>query len=601
MSDAAIVFAVLGVLVVVFVGNWLPVELVAIGGSLTLAATGVLTVEQSLAGFGDTTIIFIAALFVVSEGIDASGVTTWAGQELIARAGASRTRLVTLTMLLVALLTAVISVNGAVAALLPMVVVVALRVGEYQSQLLMPLAFGAHAGALLTLTGTPVHILVSDAAVDAGAGSFSYFEFALAGIPAVAGAIAIVVVFGPRLLPRRNPATMPPDLSDHARTLIDQYALGQWVARLHVNAGSSLVGTRVSDLGDAAHPELTVFAIDERDRLRPGDATIRAGDALVARGEAEAIHEFATRYELIRAEGDPRDRDTLINPRVGVAEVVVPPRSEIVGTTMYPGMVTASGDYVVLAIQRNGENLDSRPTRLAAGDTLLLQGAWAALDDRIERDRDVRVVDAPAAVRRQALPMGPGARPALLILTAMVVLLATGAVPPAVAALLAAGVMILTRVVSVQQAYRSISWTTVVLVGAMIPLSEAFQRSGAADRISDTLIAVVGDAGPHALLVAVFVLTAVLGQLISNTATALIVIPIAVTAAADLGVSVRPVLMCVTVAAAAAFLTPVATAANLVVMEPGDYEFSDYWKLGLPMLLLFMLVATVLVPVVWAF
>lgn len=248
MSDIAVVFVVLGVIVMLFVGNWLPVELVAIGGSLALAATGVLTVEQSLAGFGDTTVIFIAALFVVSEGIDSSGITTWAGQELIARAGASRTRLLTFTMLLVALLTAVISVNGAVAALLPMVVVVALRLGEHQSQLLMPLAFGAHAGALLALTGTPVHILVSDAATDAGAGGFSYFGFALIGIPAVAGAIAIVVFFGSRLLPSRNPATMPPDLSDHARTLIDQYALGQWVSRLHVRAAqrSSVHACRIS-------------------------------------------------------------------------------------------------------------------------------------------------------------------------------------------------------------------------------------------------------------------------------------------------------------------------------------------------------------------
>jgi di/tricarboxylate transporter len=465
----------------------------------------------------------------------------------------------------------------------------------------MPLAFGAHAGALLALTGTPVHILVSDAAADAGAGGFSYFEFALVGVPAVAGAIAIVVLFGSRLLPDRNPAALPPDLSDHARTLIDQYALGEWVSRLHVRAGSALVGTRVSDLGHTADPGLTVFALHGAGGLRSGDATIQAGDVLVARGEAEVIQAFATRHDLVPPAGDPNDRDTLINRRVGVAEVVVPPRSEIIGTMMFPGMVTASGDYVILAIQRNGEHLDARPTRLAVGDTLLLQGAWDALDERIERDPEVLVVNAPAAVRRQALSLGPGARPALGILAAMVLLLATGAVPPAVAALLAAAAMIVAGVVGVHQAYRSISWTTVVLVGAMIPLSDAFQQSGAADRVSDTLIAVVGDAGPHALLVGLFVLTAVLGQLISNTATALIVIPIAVTAAADLGVSVRPVLMCVTVAAAAAFLTPVATPANLMVMEAGGYEFSDYWKLGLPMLLLFMLVATLLVPVFWAF
>ena len=201
MSDAAIVYLVLGVVVALFIWNKVPVEVVAVGSALTLAATGVLSLDQALAGFGDTTVLFIAALFVVSEGIDSTGVTTWAGQQLIDRAGSSKTKLIVLMMLLVALLTAVISVNGAVAALLPMVVVIALRVGRAPSSLLMPLAFGAHAGSLLALTGTPVHILVSDAALEAGEAGFSYFEFGLVGVPVVIGAIAIVVLFGTRLLP----------------------------------------------------------------------------------------------------------------------------------------------------------------------------------------------------------------------------------------------------------------------------------------------------------------------------------------------------------------------------------------------------------------
>ncbi|HEU5113187.1 MAG TPA: SLC13 family permease, partial [Acidimicrobiia bacterium] len=185
MSDAAIVYLVLVAVVALFIWNKLPVEVVAVGSALTLAATGVLDLDQALAGFGDTTVLFIAALFIVSEGIDSTGVTTWAGQQLINRAGTSRTRLVVFMMLLVALLTAVISVNGAVAALLPMVVVIALRVGRAPSSLLMPLAFGAHAGSLLALTGTPVHILVSDAAIEAGEAGFGYFEFGLVGVPVV--------------------------------------------------------------------------------------------------------------------------------------------------------------------------------------------------------------------------------------------------------------------------------------------------------------------------------------------------------------------------------------------------------------------------------
>ena len=211
------------------------------------------------------------------------------------------------------------------------------------------------------------------------------------------------------------------------------------------------------------------------------------------------------------------------------------------------------------------------------------------------------VVDQPGLVRRQAVPLGPGAKKAIVMLGGMVVLLATGAVPPAVAGLLAACAIVLLRVLSVEQCYRAISWTTVILVAGMIPLSTAMQESGAAAKLADGLVRIVGDAGPRALLLGLFLLTAILGQLISNMATALIVIPVAISAAADMDVSAKPVLMSVTVAAAASFLTPVATPANLMVMGPGGYRFGDYWKLGLPLLVLFGVVATLLVPVFWSF
>jgi di/tricarboxylate transporter len=202
-------------------------------------------------------------------------------------------------------------------------------------------------------------------------------------------------------------------------------------------------------------------------------------------------------------------------------------------------------------------------------------------------------------VRRQAVPYGPGARRVTVIVLGMVVLLATGAVPPAVAGLLAAGALVVTRVVSVDQAYRSVSWTTVVLVAGMIPLSTAMRTSGAAEQVADRLVDVVGDAGPYPLLVGIFVVTAVLGQLVSNTATVLIVIPIAVSAAASLDVSTLPVLMSLNVASSAALLTPMATAANMMVMGPGGYRFGDYARLGLPLLVWFFVVAVGVVPVFW--
>jgi di/tricarboxylate transporter len=600
MSDAAIVYLVLAVVVVLFIWGSLPVEVVAIGAALTLAGTGVITVDQSLAGFGDSTVIFIAALFIVSEGIDSTGITTWAGQWIIAKAGDDRTRLIILMMLLVAVLTAVISVNGAVAALLPMVVVVAVRSHQPSSRLLIPLAFGAHAGSLLALTGTPVHILVSNAAIDAGEAGFNYFEFGLVGIPIVIGAIGLVLAFGSRLLPDRHPDSIPRDLSDHARTLVRQYAPGEWIARLEVTETSPLTGAQVASIDVVGYPDMSVVEVQGRGVIDAA-ATISPGTVFTMRGPSQSINQFALDNGLNRRPCALSGETELMNRQVGVVEVVIPPRSQIVGEHVFPGMTTSSGDFVVLAVQRQGEDLGLEPSRLAVGDTMLLQGTWDALDRELDTAVDVMVVDAPATVRRQAVPMGPGARRALVIMVGMVVLLATGLVPAAVAALLAAGALILTRVLTIPQAYRAVSWTTVILVGAMIPLSTAVEQSGVAADIAELLVKTVGNAGPHALLLGLFIITAIFGQLISNMATALIVIPIAVSASIDLGVSVRPVLMCVTVAAAAALLTPVATPANLMVMEPGGYKFGDYWKLGLPMMALYLLVAVLVVPVFWPF
>jgi di/tricarboxylate transporter len=260
-------------------------------------------------------------------------------------------------------------------------------------------------------------------------------------------------------------------------------------------------------------------------------------------------------------------------------------------------MVTESGDLVVLAVQRKGEDLVG-DVELAVGDTMLMQGEWGALEYHLD-DPELLVVDQPSLVRRQAVPLGPGAKRALVILAAMVVVLATGALPAAVAGLVAAGAIVVSGVLTIDQAYRGIAWTTVILVAGMISLSTAMTTSGAAQTLADNLAAAVN--GPYALLVGLVALTFVLGQLISNMATALIVIPIAVSAAAELDVSPKPVLMAVCVASAAAFLTPVATPANLMVMEPGGYRFTDYWKLGLPLLALFGLVAVLLVPAIWSF
>jgi len=524
VADSTITFIVLGAVVVLFVSNRIPVAVIAVGTALSLWATGVLDIEQATAGFGDPTVLFIAGLFVVSEALDATGVTVWVGQQLIHHAGTGRARIVLYMSIVCALVTAFITPNASVAALVPVVVAISVRLNLSTSQLLIPLAFSAHAGSLLALTGSPVSVVVSDAADEAGIGPFGFFEFALAGIPVAIGTIAIIVFLGPKLLPYRNPESLPADLSRLGGKLERQYRID---------------GERSGEL-------------------------------------------FGRRY--------------------GAAEIVIPPRSNLIGERFYRGMVTESGELRVLSVLRDGKAIDDdEQIELAAGDSMIVRGTWKALSHHIEADSDVLAVDRPDLVRRQTVPLGIGAKESIAVLVVMVALLITDLVPPVVASLGAAGALILLGVLSIEQSYRAIAWTTVILVAGMIPLSVAMRTTGAAEQLAGYLVDIVGDAGPYPLLIGLFILTATLGQLISNMATALIVIPVALSAAAELDVAAGPVLMSLNVATSAALLTPVATPANLMVMEPGGYKFNDYWKIGLPILVWFFVIAVFWVPVIWKF
>ncbi|GAA4048699.1 SLC13 family permease [Agromyces indicus] len=520
-------FVILALAMVGFVSGRVPIALVAVGVALALWATGVITLPQALAGFGDSTVIFIATLFVVSEALDATGVTAWAGQQVIGRAGTGRRQLTVVIALMVAVLTAFISLNGAVAALLPVVVVVALNAGIAPSRLLLPLAFSSHAGSLLALTGTPVNVLVSDAAANAGGERFGYFEFALAGLPLLAITVAILVTFGDRLLPERN--------------------------------------------------------ADQLD-------TAPADPAAMAR-------EFRRSYDLTH------DTGTFYTPDEGVAEVMITPRSEYIGRKVFPGMTTLRENLVIIAIKRNGERHattdETEPEALRPGDSLLVRGPWDALE-RYVRLPGIIPVTQPQSLRR-AVPLGRGAKRAIGVLVAMVVLLASGLVPAVVAGLLAAGALVLLRVLDLPQVWRSIQWSTVVLIAGLIPLSTAFIETGAAELVAGWLLDLVGTASPHLALLAICLLTLLLGQVISNAATVLVMIPIAVSVAATLDASVQPFMMALTVVGAAAFFTPIATPVNLMVLEPGGYRFGDYWRLGTPLALAYVVIAVLWVPLIWPF
>ncbi len=587
--------------IAMFAWNRLPVVAVAIAAALSLWAMGLVTLEQALGGFGDGAVLFIASLFIVSAALDKTGVTAWAGQFLIAKAGKNnQSRLLAIVMAAVGCLAALIRGGGAVAALMPVVVMASIQLRQSPAQLLMPLAFAAHAGANMLLTGAPKNILVSEALEDAGLEGFAFAEFAYVGVPLLAGTMLIILLVGKRLLPQKTSVRLSADFSRHAETLVEHYGLRDGVFRMRVRESSPFVGAAPTNLEVGDPARLQIMAVQAGGSGLPlrEPALVSQGDYLLVRGEAQAAAELAAEKHLALRE--EAAGTAMFNHRSGLAEVIIPPRSALIGRAMHPGMATDSGDLIVLAVQRAGVDLNLRDPRLKAGDTILLEGSWEALDVRL-RDPDVLVVNSPDLVRRQAVPMGAGAGMAVAVLAGLVVLLATGIVPPVVAGLVSAGILIVAGTVTVEESYRAIHWTTVILVGAMMPMSVAMVQSGAAQFVADHLVAMTGAAGPIAFLAGLFVLTASLGQIMSNTATTMLVIPVAMAAATSMGISPRPILMSLCIAGSASFLTPIATTTNLMVMGPGGYAFGDYWKLGLPLMIWFFFMAVFYVPLVWRF
>ncbi len=430
MTPIQSVAIILLVVMALFVWNRLPVIVVAFATALALWATGIVTLNEALAGFGDPSVAFIAALFVVSAALEATGVTAWVGQKLVGDPGrSSLDRLLLTLMALSAGLTALISANGAVAALLPIASVAAVRLSVAPSRVLLPLAFAAHAGSNLVLTGAPKNVLVSDALVDAGFAGFGYFEFAFVGVPLVAGTLLIVALLGHRLLPERRSRSVPADLSRHARVLVEQFGLVSDTFKLRVRRQSPLVGRDV-----AAEPpwpaDLRVLSMVSGATGQPLRGPVSEGDFLLVRGEGAAVTSFAQEHGLaFRDLEEQGGADTRFSaapaalPRSSSAPLGARRRAGLPGHD-HGGRRSRRARHPAQRVDRaEGE------TELAVGDTLLLQGTWKALDQRLGTP-DVLIVDSPELVRRQAVPLGKGASLVLAVVAGMILLLATGAVPP---------------------------------------------------------------------------------------------------------------------------------------------------------------------------
>ena len=627
-------FVVLGVAIIFFIFGRLRSDVVALLSLITLFLAGIVTLDQALSGFGNSTVIMIAALFIVGEGLSRTGVTAWLGERMLRLAGNNKLRLLVVMMAGTAVLSAFISNTGTVATLMPAVTSAAWHIGSVPSKFLMPLAFAANSGGLLTLTGTPPNIIVNEILLGAGLEGFGYFEFALIGLPLLIAAILYMTLVGRRMLPARKTEERPADLTESVGELARDYTLEGNLYWLRVRYGSALVGRTLAQAALGRDYNVSVLRIEhlhrpngrqldraERRRLKvresleklqpdqvdtvpSAETVIQSNDVLLVNGTQEAIERVMIRFNVgvqRASSADEELADLLLSHEVGVAEVLLTPRSAYIGRTLSEGHFAKKFNVQVLSIRRQDKEVKRRQTRMRFGDALLVRGKWEDIELFRNESRNFVVVGSPESMARQVVELSPQAVIAALTLVFMIVLMVTGIVPAVIAALIAAIVMVLGGCLSMEQAYRSISWRSVVLIAAMIPMSIALQVTGGAEFLADGLVNTLGTVGPLALMSGVFILTTAFSQVINNSATTVLVAPIVLQAAGDLGVSPYPLMMTVAISASTAFLTPIGTTTNLMVSAPGSYAFKDFIKVGLPLVIIFFLLCLGLVPLIWPF
>ncbi len=626
-------FAILAITIVLFISGRIRSDLVALISVLALFLSGTISLDQALSGFSDSTVIMIASLFVVGEGLSRTGVTAWLGEKILELAGSNKVRLLVVLMVGTALLSAFISNTGTVATLLPAVVSAAWRIGSVPSRFLIPLAFSANTGGLLTLTGTPPNIVVADTLANAGYEPFSYFEYALIGFPLLIAAVFYMTLWGRRLLPRRKAEDRPTELAEEVGQLADTFALADELYRLRVRYSSPLIGQSLAQAalghdygvsvlrvdaspssGDQSvterEPVLTtaierIEKLQDREPTVPGAGTvIKSQDVLLVKGNGEAVYRLMADFNLgvLPVEDDAEGlSEVLLSSEVGIAEVLLTPRSMYIGRTVVQSHFAEKFGVQVLSIRRGDQSLVHADEKLTFGDALLVRGRWVDIEQLQNEKRNFVVVGSPEAMSRQVTDLTPQAVIAVLALLGMIGLMVSGIVPAVMATMVASVVMVLGGCLTMTQTYRAISWHSVILIAAMIPMSIALEVTGGAEFLAIGLVNSFGSVGPVALMAAVFLLTTGFSQVINNTATAVLVAPIVLKAALELDVSPYPLLMVVAVSASTAFLTPIGTTTNLMVMTPGDYRFTDYMKVGLPLLVIFLVVSLLLIPLIWPY
>ena len=614
-----ITIAILAVAIIFFVTGKVRSDLVALCALLALLVFQILTPEEGLSGFSNSTVIMMVGLFIVGGGIFQTGLAKMISSKILKLAGKSELRLFLLVVLTTACIGAFVSNTGTVALMLPIVVSMAAIANANPSRLLMPLAFASSMGGMMTLIGTPPNLIISDTLADAGFDRLSFFTFLPVGLVCVAVGIIALLPLSKWFLTKKRKSDSTSDSGKSLDELVNEYGLTVNLFRVRIDGNSEVAGKTMGSLNLRSKYGLNILEIRRQDsgvqnrfmrtvkQYSSPDTVLEADDVLYLSGQQSQVRQFAADCGLTLLDDHSTEdsNNSLDFYDIGIAEVLLMSSSRMNNHTVREAGFRDKFNVNVLGIRRKKEYLlhDLADVKMHEGDVLLVQGGWKDIARLSNEDEDWVVLGQPLEEAAK-VTLDYKAPIAALIMVLMVVMMVFDFIPvaPVTAVLIAAVLMVMTGCVrSMEAAYKTINWQTIVLFAAMMPMSLALEKTGVSSLISDTLVKSIGGFGPLALLAGIYFTTSVMTLFISNTVTALLMAPIALQSAIQIGVSPVPFMFAVSVAASMCFASPFSTPPNALVMSAGQYSFMDYVKVGGPLQLLMGIVMVLVLPLLFPF
>lgn len=587
-------------------------DLVAVCALLILALTGVLTPTEALAGFSNSVVIMMIGLFVVGAGIFRTGLAKMISSKILQTAGQNENKLFILVMLVTASIGAFVSNTGTVAVMMPIIVSMAASANISPRRYLMPLAFASSMG-MFTLISTPPNLVIQNALVDAGYEALSFFSFAPIGFIALGIGVVVLFFLSKLLVSKSDSSSGKKKEGKSLVELAQEYQLQQQSYKVEVKSDSPLLNKTLAELKIASAYDISISKIIRKngnsrfrkkfiEEVAGPKSVILKDDVLYCLGDIENIERFVSDNDL-HLEKKTDETPFAGFQESGIAEVFIMPNSRLINRTISEISFREEYNVNVLGIQRQNEYKmrDIKDTKLHSGDALLIQGTWKDLANLDNRQDDLVLVGQPLKEAAK-VTLDQNAPIAAGIMILMVLAMVLEILPSVIAIMLAAVLMVVTGCLrNMEEAYNSINWESVVLIGAMLPMATAFQNTGVDTLISGSLVNHLGDMGPYALLAGIYFCTSLLTMFISNTATAVLFTPIALKAAEGMGISPYPFLFAVAVAASMCFASPFSTPPNALVMTAGRYTFMDYMKVGLPLQVIMGIIMILALPLLFPF